>query len=213
MAGDMQLYDFPAPTPRRIRMFLAEKGIDIPRVRVDIANGEQFSPAFRALNPSCTVPALMLDNGTVISEVPAIWHYLEATYSKPALLGHAPEEAAVIMMWERRMELDGYYAAAEAFRNSAPAFARHALTGPHEYDQIEAVAERGKARVLNFYSDLDKRLSTVSFVAGPAFTAADITAIVSVDFAQNAVGIDIPKHCEHLLRWQERIAQRPSYQA
>jgi glutathione S-transferase len=213
MAGDMQLYDFPAPTPRRIRMFLAEKGIEIPRVRVDITKGEQFSPAFRALNPSCTVPVLMLDNGTAISEVPAIWHYLEATYSKPVLLGYAPEETALILMWERRMELDGYYAAAEAFRNSAPAFAGHALTGPHEYDQIEAVAARGRTRVLNFYSDLDKRLASVPFIAGPAFTVADITAIVSVDFAQSIVGIEIPEHCENLLRWQEQIAQRSSYRA
>jgi glutathione S-transferase len=209
----MQLYDFPAPTPRRIRMFLAEKGVEIPRVCVDIAKGEQFRPAFRAINPSCTVPALMLDNGTVLSEVPAIWHYLEATYSKPTLLGGNPEETALILMWERRMEFDGYFAAAEAFRNSVPAFACRALTGPHEYDQIEAVAARGRARMLNFYADLDARLATVEFVAGAAFTAADITAIVSVDFAQNAVGISVPDRCENVLRWHERVAQRPSYQA
>ncbi len=209
----MQLYDFPAPTPRRVRMFLAEKGIEIPRICVDIAKGEQFRPEFRALNPSCTVPVLMLDNGTVLSEVPAIWHYLEATYSEPALLGGSPEETAVILMWERRMELDGYFAAAEAFRNAAPAFARHALTGPHEYDQIGAVAARGRARMLDFYADLDARLAATAFVAGPAFTAADITAVVSVDFAQAVAGIGIPDRCEKLLRWHQKVAQRPSYLA
>lgn len=209
----MQLYDFPAPTPRRVRMFLAEKGIDIPRVCVDIAKGEQFRPEFRAINPSCTVPVLMLDNGTVLSEVPAIWHYLEAAYSTPALLGSSPEETALILMWERRMELDGYFAAAEAFRNAAPAFASHALTGPHEYEQIGAVAARGCARLLNFYGDLDARLATAPFVAGSTFTAADITAVVSVDFAQAAVGVRVPDRCTNLLRWHGKVSQRSSYQA
>ncbi|MFO1108076.1 MAG: glutathione S-transferase [Bradyrhizobium sp.] len=209
----MQLYDFPAPTPRRVRMFLAEKGIAIPRVNVDITAGEQFRPAFRALNPSCTVPALLLDNGNVLSEVPAIWHFLEATFAGPPMLGETPEETATILMWERRMEFDGYFAAAEAFRNSAPAFANRALTGIHKHDQIEAVAKRGRTRVMHFYADLDARLKTTPFVAGPKFTAADITAVVSVDFANSAVGIDIPSQYNNLLGWRKRIAERPSYTA
>ncbi len=134
----MQLYDFPAPTPRRVRMFLAEKGIDIPRVCVDLTQGEQFRPAFQALNPSCTVPVLLLDNGTVLSEVPAIWHYLEATFARPSLLGDSPEETAGILMWERRMEFDGYFAAAEAFRNSAPP----SRAGPHRHTQTRSDRSR-----------------------------------------------------------------------
>jgi glutathione S-transferase len=194
-------------------MFLAEKGIEIPRVCVDITKGEQFRPAFQALNPSCTVPVLLLDNGTVLSEVPAIWHFLEATFRGPAMLGESPEETATILMWERRMEFDGYFAAAEAFRNAVPAFAGRALTGKHKHDQIDAVAKRGRTRVMHFYADLDAHLATSPFVAGPKFTAADITAIVSVDFAQGAVGIDIPQQHERLLGWKEKIAERPSYKA
>jgi glutathione S-transferase len=209
----MQLYDFPAPTPRRVRMFLAEKGIEIPRVCVDITKGEQFKPEFQALNPSCTVPVLLLDNGTVLSEVPAIWLYLEATFSSPRLLGDDPEESARILMWERRMEFDGYFAAAEAFRNFAPAFAGRALTGIRKHDQIEAVARRGMSRVAHFYEDLDARLATMPFVAGTKFSAADITAVVSVDFAQTAVGIEIPAECANLLRWHTTISERPSYKA
>jgi glutathione S-transferase len=194
-------------------MFLAEKGVDIPRIHVDISTGEQFLREYRAINPSCTVPALKLDNGTVISEVPAIWHYIEATYPEPSLLGRDPEERATVLMWERRMELDGYFAAAEAFRNSGPAFAHHALTGPHGYEQIKEVAERGKARVLDFYSDLNNRLALTSFVAGSEFTAADITAVVSVDFASEQVGMAVPTRYESLARWHDLMTQRSSYLA
>jgi glutathione S-transferase len=209
----MILYASAAPTPRRVRMFMAEKGIAIPTVNVDLGKGEQFSTWYRAINPGCTVPALVLDDGTAISEVPAIWHLLDALYPDPPLMGVTGEERALILMWERRMEFDGYFAAAEAFRNSLPAFAGRALVGPHGYEQIAALADRGRARTLNFYAALNDRLTNASFVAGDAFTVADITALVSVDFAKDEVGVPVPAAHDALSRWHAAIAERPSFSA
>jgi len=118
-----------APSPRRVRIFLAEKGIVLPMVQVDLRHGEQLTPAFRALNPWCTVPVLELDDGTVISEAIAICHYLETIHPEPALMGHTPAEKAEILMWEHRCEIDGFLAAQEAFRNSAPGLQGRAVTG------------------------------------------------------------------------------------
>jgi glutathione S-transferase len=192
---------------------MAEKGIEIPTVNVDLSKGEQFSAWYRAINPGCTVPALVLDSGMSISEVPAIWHFLDAMRPDPPLMGASGEERALILMWERRMELDGYFAAAEAFRNSHPAFAGRAVVGAHGHEQIAALAERGRARTLNFYADLNRRLRDVRFVAGDAFTVADITAVVSVDFAKDEVGVSVPSDHAALLRWYDAIAGRQSYSA
>lgn len=209
----MHLFDFPAPSPRRVRIFLAEKRLTVPTTIVDLASGAQFDPSFRTINPSCTVPVLTIDDGTAISEVPAIWRYLEAIHPTPVLLGRDAREQAIIMMWDRRMELDGYFAAAEAFRNSVPAFAGHAIVGPHEHAQIPAVAERGRTRVVDFYRDLDHRLRETPYLAGDIFTAADITGVVTVDFATDDVKIPIPEDCGALSRWHDRVKARDSYLA
>ena len=117
----MKFYDCTtAPSPRRVRIFLAEKGISVPTVQVDLRNGEQFSPAFRAINPDCTVPVLELDNGTRIADIVAICRYFEELHPTPPLMGRTAEEKAVIEAWQRRIERDGFYAAMEAFRNSTP---------------------------------------------------------------------------------------------
>ncbi len=144
----MKLYDCtPAPSPRRVRIFLAEKGITVPTVQVDLRADEQFSPAFRAVNPDCTVPVLALDDGTCIADVMAICVYFEALQPEPPLMGVGAQDRAIVTAWQRRVERDGFFAVAEAFRNSTPAFKGRALPGRDDYEQIPALVERGRARV------------------------------------------------------------------
>lgn len=209
----MKLYDCtPAPSPRRVRIFAAEKGIDLPLVQVDLMKGEQLTPEFKALNPWCTVPVLVLDDGTAISEINAICRYLEETQPEPALMGQTPVEKAMITMWDHRMEVDGFFAAAEGFRNATPGFKGRAITGPHNYDQIPALAERGKQRVQWFFELLDERLANNQFIAGPAFSVADITAMVTVDFSR-WMKVTIPESLTHAKRWHTEVSARPSAKA
>jgi glutathione S-transferase len=120
--------------------FFAEKGITVPTVQVDLRNGEQFSPAFRAINPECTVPVLELDNGTRIADIFAICRYFEELYPEPRLMGRTAEQTAIIEAWQRRLERDGFYAAMEAFPNSTPGLKGRALPGLQSYEQIPALA-------------------------------------------------------------------------
>jgi glutathione S-transferase len=209
----MKLYDCgPAPNPRRVRIFLAEKGINIPKVQVNLREHEQFSPEFRKLNPACTVPVLELDDGTALCEVVAIYRYLEEAYSDPPLLGVDARDKAIVAMWDHWCELDGFLAVAEAFRNASPAFKGRALTGPEETEQIPALAERGRVRVRRFFEALDARLGGQEFIAGPRYTAADITALVAVDFA-GWIKMSIPEEYQNARRWHAAVSERPSAQA
>ena len=141
----MKFYDCAvAPSPRRVRIFLAEKGLTVPTVQIDLRNGEQFSPAFRAVNPECTVPVLELDDGTTLSDSIAICLYLEECHPQPPLMGIGAYDKALVAEWQRRAERDGMSAMAEAFRNATPAFKQRALPGASEYAQIPALAERGR---------------------------------------------------------------------
>lgn len=207
----MKLYEFSgAPSPRRVRIFLKEKGLSMSSVQIDLPTGEQFSSEFRAVNDRCMVPALETSDAGTICEVFAIWSYIEDLHPAPNLLGQSRRERAQVIMWDRRMEQEGYAAAAEAFRNAVPAFAGRALTGPREFEQTPALVERGTRRVLHFYEDLDARLRESPHVAGDAFTAADITALVTVDFAVQDVGIPIPEACDALTTWRETVSRRAS---
>jgi glutathione S-transferase len=209
----MKLYDYkPAPNPRRVRIFLAEKGVEIPTVQVDLRAQEQFTPAFRAINPQCVVPYLVLDDGTGISEVPAIWRYLEEVHPASPLMGVDAKDKALVAMWERRADLEGFQAAGEAFRNSTPGFKGRALSGAHDYEQIPALAERGKARLLDFYRDLDGWLAERAFVAGPRFTVADITTLAAIDFAR-WMKIFVPAERANVTRWYDAVSARPSAKA
>lgn len=209
----MKFYDCrTAPSPRRVRIFMAEKAIEIPTVQVDLRNGEQFSPAYRAINPRCTVPCLLLDDGTGIGEVVAICRFLEEAYPEPPLLGATARDRGVVAMWDHRMEVDGFMAVAEAFRNSTPGLKGRALVGPEGYEQIPALAERGKARVRAFFAELDRRLGDTEFIAGPHYTVADITALVSIDFA-GRMKLAIPEDHAHLKRWHQAVSARPSAKA
>jgi glutathione S-transferase len=209
----MKLYDYaPAPNPRRVRIFLAEKGIAVPTIQVDLRADEQFSPEFRAINPDCTVPVLELDDGTRISDVMAICVYFEALQPAPALMGTNALDRAIVTAWQRIVERDGFFAVAEALRNSSPAFKGRALPGADDYEQIPALVERGRARVGRFFRTLDARLAGHRFVGGEAFSIADITALVAVDFAR-WIRLTVPEDLSHLLRWHAEVSARPSAKA
>src|ERR1700738_4943253 len=176
MSNDLKLYHSAAsPNSRRVRIFLAEKGIAIPLAPVDLARGEQHSDAYRAINPRRVVPTLVLEDGTGIGEVLAIWRYLEEAHPATPLLGTTPKDKALVTMWERRAELEGFAAVMEGVRNAAPRLAGRAIAGPHDYAQIPELVQRSKLRVANFYSDMDARLAEVPFIAGEKFSVADIT--------------------------------------
>jgi glutathione S-transferase len=209
----MKFYDCAvAPSPRRVRIFLAEKGITLPTIQVDLRKGEQFGEAFRAVNPDCTVPVLELDDGTCICDSLAICVYLEQTNPQPPLMGVDPADRAVVAEWQRRAERDGFLAVAEAFRNSTPAFKTRALPGPDDYAQISALVERGRARTQTFFKLMNARLADREFVAGERYTIADITTLVAVDFA-GWIKLTIPDDCPHLRRWHQAVAARPSAKA
>jgi glutathione S-transferase len=209
----MKLYDYaPAPNPRRVRMFLAEKGIAVPTVEVDLRANAQFTPDFRAINPDCTVPVLELDDGTRLADVMAICVYFEGLRPEPALMGSGPLGCATVTAWQREVERDGFFAVAEALRNSSPAFKGRALPGADDYEQIPGLVERGRARVGKFFQTLDARLAAHEFVAGEAFSIADITAVVAVDFAR-WIRLAVPEDLSHLRRWHAEISARPSAKA
>jgi glutathione S-transferase len=209
----MKFYDCAiAPSPRRVRIFLAEKGITLPTIQVDLRKGEQFGEAFRAVNPDCTVPVLELDDGRRISDSLAVCVYLEQSKPEPPLMGVDAADRAIVAEWQRRAERDGFLAVAEAFRNSTPAFKTRALPGPDDYAQIPALVERGRARAQKFFKLMDARLADREFVAGERYSIADITTLVAVDFA-GWIKLTIPDDCPHLRRWHAAVAARPSARA
>ncbi|WP_293907430.1 glutathione S-transferase [Phenylobacterium sp.] len=214
MSPELKLYESSAsPNSRRIRIFLAEKGIDVSRVPVDLGAKEQFSTAYSRINPRRVVPTLVLGDGTAIGEVPAIMRYLEEDYPNTPLLGASPKDKALVTMWERRMELEGFAAVMETVRNNAAGLKGRAIAGAHDYEQIPALVERGRQRVADFYLDLESRLAEAPFVAGERFSAADITAVVTIDFAAKALSLPIPDTHAASLRWYAIIAARPSMAA
>ena len=204
------LYDCAtAPSPRRARIFLAEKGVPHDTVPVDLRTGEQLGQAYRHINPQCTVPALRTDEGLLLADNAGIAAYLEARYPEPPLMGTTPEEKAEVASWNWRVEFEGLLAIAEALRNSAPAMGNRALPGAVNYPQIPALVERGLARVDQFFDTLNARLVGRCFVAGDHFSVADITAVVAVDFARIVKRKPGEQHPE-LLRWRAAMAERPS---
>ncbi|MEN9670492.1 MAG: hypothetical protein RL018_769 [Pseudomonadota bacterium] len=205
------LYDCAtAPSPRRARILLAEKGIVHETVQVDLRNKEQLSDVFKAINPQCTVPALRTEEGDVFTDNASIAAYLEARYPNPPLLGTTPKDKAEIASWHWRVEFEGLLAIAEALRNSAPAMENRALPGPVDYAQIPALAQRGLSRTQQFFDMLDKQLEGRDFIAANQFSIADITAVVAVDFAR-VVRVKLSEQHVNLLRWREAMAKRPSF--
>lgn len=200
-----------APNPRRARMFIAEKGLQIETRDISIAKGEQLSDAFRAVNPNATLPVLVTDDGTVLAENLGIAAYLEARSPEPPLMGRTPDEKGLVLMWNSIVEQQGGLPIAETLRNTHPAFADRAVPGPENHAQIPELAQRGAARVGHFFDLLERRLSESLYIAGPEFTLADITAYVFVDFAR-VIKRRIPEGNSATLAWYEKIGARPSAQ-
>lgn len=203
----MQLYDGGrAPSPRRVRIFLAEKGIDVPKVPVDLGKMEQKDRSFRDINPMQRVPVLVLDDGTVITETMAISRYFETLHPEPNLLGRDALEIAKIEMWNRRLEHGLYTYVQAVFRHTHPAMAEM------EKPQVAAWAEANRPRVFEFLDVFDKELATRKFAALDRFTVADITGLVAIDFMKPAK-LTIPDSLDNVKRWHAEISARPSAKA
>lgn len=206
----MKFYDCKtAPSPRRARIFIAEKGLTIETVEVDLRRREQLTDAFKEINPRCTVPVLQLDNGTCLTENIGIASYLEALAADPPLMGTTPEQRGLISSWNARVELEGLWPIADALRNRGERMSQRAITGPTNYEQIPELAERGLARGVEFFDMLNQRLGESEYLASGSFSLADITALVVVDFA-NWVKIEPADRHDNTKRWYEAVSRRPS---
>lgn len=209
----MKLYDYTmAPNPRRVRIFLAEKGIEVEKVQVDIPAGENIAAEFRAINPRGLLPTLVLDDGTAIDESVAICQYFEERHPEPPLMGTDAKSKAVIASAQRHMEWDGLMPVAEAFRNGNPAFANRATAGSEGVAAVPALVERGMASARRFYTTLNDTLANAEYVAGDTFSIADITAFCVVDFAK-WVQLRATAEHPHIQRWYAAVSSRPSAQA
>lgn len=203
----MKLIDQPfAPNPRRVNIFLAEKGIDLPSEVLNIPAKEHLSDEIKALNPMQTLPILILDDGTAISESIAICRYFEELHPEPPLMGTTPLEKATIEMWQRRMELNLIFPVAAVFRHTHPAMAE--LENP----QVADWAEANRPRVQRALEILDTQLGKTAYVAGDTYSIADITALVGVDFTKVA-RIEVPESLANLARWRAEVSSRPSAKA
>ena len=203
----MKLYDSKtAPNPRRTRIFLAEKGISVPTEQVDIPAMQHKTPEYTAINPFQRMPALVLDDGTVITESIAICRYFEALRPEPALFGTGPTEVALVEMWNRRAEINFFANVAAVFRHLHPAMK------DLEVPQVPAYAEASRPRVFWFLELLDKELATREFVAGDRFSIADITTLVAVAFMKPG-RLVMPDTLTNVKRWYAAVAARPSARA
>jgi glutathione S-transferase len=203
----MKLYDSrQAPNPRRARIFLAEKRIMLPTEQVDIMTFQHKTPEYTAINPLQRMPALVLDDGTVIAESMAICRYFEAVQPEPALFGKGPKEIALVEMWNRRCEINFFANVAAVFRHLHPAMKEL------EVPQIPAFAEANRPRVAWFLELLDGELAKREFIAGDRFSVADITALVAVDFMKPA-RLSIPEGAANVKRWHAAVSARESARA
>lgn len=208
----MKLYDCKvAPNPRRARIFLAEKGLTLETVEIDILGGENLEPAFLAVNPRGLLPVLELDDGTRIDEVMAICRYFEALHPEPALLGRTPLEQALVTCRQRKAEFEGMIAVSEMFRNTHADFAERSLPGaPREVlPAIPALVERGRGTLVRFFAWLETCLAESPWLAGETYTMADVTALCAVDFA-GWVDVHVPQGNARTLDWYARASARPS---
>ena len=203
----MKLYDGGrAPNPRRTRIFLAEKGITVPTEQVDMMKMEHKTPEYTAINPMQRMPALVLDDGTVITESIAICRYFEALEPEPPLFGVGAKEIAQTEMWNRRCEINLLANVANIFRHLHPAMKQL------EVPQVAAWGEANKPRVADFLRILDAQLANNQFVAGERFSVADITAQVAVDFMKPAK-VEMPPGLVNIARWHAEVSARPSARA
>lgn len=203
----MKLYDGGrSPNPRRVKIYLAEKGLAVPMEQVDLGQMAHKSPEYTAINPIQQVPALELDDGTIICESIAICRYFEALNPEPPLFGRGAKEAAIVDMWQRRMEFRLLLQVSHVFRNSHPAMK------DLEVPQVPAWADANKPRVMEFLALLDRELKDRRFIAGDHYTVADITGLVGIDFMKPAK-LAVPDTMANLKRWHAEVSARPSAKA
>jgi glutathione S-transferase len=203
----MKLYDGGrAPNPRRVRVFLAEKGITVPTEQVDLGKLQQRGDDFTAINPMQRVPALVLDDGTVIAESIAICRYFEALHPDPPLFGRGALESALVEMWNRRAELHLLFPVASVFQHQHPAM--KIMVDP----QVPEWGEANKPHITAFLRFLDGELKGRPYVAGQHYTVADITAMIAVDFMRVS-RLTVPEELTHVRRWHEAVSSRPSASA
>jgi glutathione S-transferase len=203
----MKLYDGGrAPNPRRVRVYLAEKGITVPSEQVDLGAMAQKSPGFTAINPLQRVPALVLDDGTIITESIAICRYFEVLQPEPPLFGVGAKEIAIVEMWQRRVELHLFWPVTQVFRHLHPAMKAM------EVPQVPDWGEANKPRVQEFLTLLDGELKDRRYVAGDRYTVADITGLCAVDFMKPAK-LAVPDTLGNIKRWHAEVSARPSAQA
>jgi glutathione S-transferase len=202
-----------APNPRRAQIFIAEKGIDIEIVEAsDPENPGQLSAGYCAKYPHRRVPLLELDDGDWIGEAAAICRYLETLYPDNPLMGRNPKEIAEVEMWDRLAEWEGLMAVSEVFRNTHKLFVGRGLAGyDREIRQIPELAERGHFRLGLFYEKIDQQLDANEYLAGDAFSFADITALCAIEFAISR-RLPIPDACSNVIDWHGRVSSRPSIQ-
>ncbi len=210
----MKLYDFgPAANSKRVRMFLVEKGLDIPIVELNVRDDDQFKEPFTTMNPFHCVPFLELDDGTVIAESISICRYLEELHPEPSLFGRDPVERATIDMWNRRVELDGFMPALHATRNDIPLFAGRVVPGTRtDLAQLPAMVERGKEMLDIFLGRLEPQLADNEFIAGANVSIADITCFFVINMA-NRFEMDIAGRYPNIHRWHAAFSARPSAEA
>ena len=206
----MKLYDFErAPNARRVRMFAAEKGIDLEMITVDLGAKEQMKDAYKAVNPRMQVPALLLEDGVLITESVAICRYLDETTPEPILFGTGALGKANVEMWHRRMELEGMQPTADAVRNSIEFFVDRAVAGPIDFAQIPALASRGLKRIDLFHGLMEERLADNHYIAGNDFSIADIAGLIAIDFGK-LVKKRVDDGTPNLKRWYDEVSARPS---
>lgn len=200
----MLLYDSrSAPNPRRVRIFLAEKGLSPPVRQVDLATLEQRSEAFRSLNPTATTPVLVLDDGFALSETIAICRYFEALHPQPALFGESAKAQAIVEMWQRRIEFGLLQSVLTVFRHSHPAMAEM------EKPQVREVAEAFRPKVFDCLAMMERQLENGPWICGDEFSVADITALVAIDFMRPA-RIALPENLERIRQWRALVGARKS---
>ena len=209
----MKLFeDAIAPNCRRVRVFLAEKGIDVPSVQINIVPGENIESDYLKVNPNALLPTLELDDGQHLSESLAICRYFEELHPELRLMGTSAIEKATVDMWDRRADFEGMYAVVDNFRNRFPPFAQRALPGTNGVPQIPELVERGRDSTMRFYKHLDQRLSESPYLAGDSMTTADISAMCVVEFALFCE-LEIPKSHVKLQAWYDGMEARASSKA
>ena len=204
----MKLYQsYFSPNSRRVRMFLAEKGLEVPCVDVDIRSGQSHTPEYLKINPMGAVPALVIDDEPAIAESVAICRYFEAIRPEPRLFGSTPKETAVIEMWQRRIELKWFVPLTQYWLHSAPMWA-------YNVKQIPELAGQNRDEINRFLTWLDGDMADREYIAGNRYSMADIIALTTMDHANSIhVGLEVNQELGNLARWHERVSSRPSARA